>query len=140
MVAYVLSDPLIIGSRLLPTLPLSDGGYVSVEMTAVHDDGRTDWRYHIDVPGATYTSEATGVSLSPMSFPEAITATPEDFGRMAGEAIAIVAESLDYRSSAESAPEWLPSAVAAWVDAHDWNVSCATDMVRGAFDPDWQNA
>ena len=49
-----LHSPFIITARLLPGVQVGDG-FLSIEYGGHDPDGRTVYRYHIDIPGHEYT-------------------------------------------------------------------------------------
>jgi len=60
---YVLNHPLFISTRLLPAVKIGDGT-LSTECHAIETDGRTHWRFHLDVPGHhEWTSEDSFVTI-----------------------------------------------------------------------------
>lgn len=68
---YTLTAPLVIGSRLLPAIPVGDG-FVSVEAHAIETGGRAHFRVHVDAPGIdSWTSEDSLVTTVGRDWTEA---------------------------------------------------------------------
>jgi hypothetical protein len=126
-VRYVLSHPLEIGPRLLPSVRVGHSDRISVEAHEVEANGRIHFRFYVDTANAgRYESGDSGVTLMPNA--DQVGA----WGVLAARAIEVITDSL---GTEDANIEWFDNDVnlAAWRQRNSLDLMCIAEDLREQF-------